>query len=62
VFKQGTNIKPMCPNYTFEFRNTKSHVLQVCLGAWAKIETAIDVLSVKFQVIVITVFKHYHST
>jgi len=25
VLKQGINIKTMCPNYIFEFRNTKSH-------------------------------------
>ena len=39
VLKQGINIKTMCPNYTFEFRNTKSHLLQ---GAWVKIENIIE--------------------
>jgi len=29
VLKQGINIKTMCPNYIFEFRNTKSHLLLV---------------------------------
>ena len=34
--KQGINIKTVCPNYIHESRNTKSHLLQVYLGAWAK--------------------------
>ena len=29
VFKQNINIKTICPNYIFELRNTKSHLLQV---------------------------------
>jgi len=33
VFKQGIN------NYINEFRITKSLLLQVYLGAWAKLET-----------------------
>jgi len=28
VFKLGIKIKTMCPCYTREFRNTKSHLLQ----------------------------------
>ena len=32
----------MCTNYKQEFSNTKSHLLQVYLGAWAKIETVIE--------------------
>jgi len=28
-FKQNINIKTICPNYIFELRNTKSHLLQV---------------------------------
>ena len=42
VFKQGINIKTMCPNYTLEIRNTQSHVLQVYHGAWVKVETVIE--------------------
>jgi len=44
VLKQGINIKMMCPNYMYilEFRNTNSHLLQVYLGAWIKIETVIE--------------------
>mgnify|MGYP007133528473 CR=1 FL=1 len=34
VLKQGININTMCPNYILELRNTKSHLLQVYLGAW----------------------------
>jgi len=41
VLKQCINIKTICPNYRLEFRNTKSHVLQVYLGAWVMIEIAI---------------------
>jgi len=26
VLKQGINIKTMCPYYTLQFRNTKSHL------------------------------------
>jgi len=39
VLKQGININTMCPNYIFEFINTKSHLLQ---GAWVKIEIIIE--------------------
>jgi len=45
VLKQGINIKTMCPNYihfVLKFRNTKSHLLQVYLGAWVKIEIVIE--------------------
>ena len=42
VYKQGINIKTMCSNYILEFRNTKSHLLQVYLGAWVKIEIVIE--------------------
>jgi len=31
MLKQGINIKTMCPNNILEFRNTKSHLLQVYL-------------------------------
>ena len=37
VLKQCINIKTMCPNYNLEFRNTNSQLLQVYLGALAKI-------------------------
>ena len=42
VLKQSINIKMNCPNYTLEFRNKKSHLLKVYLGALAKIETVIE--------------------
>ena len=42
VLKQGINIKTMCPNYILKFRNTKSHILQVYLGAWVKLEIVIE--------------------
>ena len=42
VLNQCINIKTMCPNYIHELRNTNSHLLQVYLGAWAKIETVKD--------------------
>ena len=38
VLKQGININTMCPNYILEFRNMTSHLLQVYLGVWVKIE------------------------
>jgi len=41
VLKQGINIKTMCPNYILEFRNTRSHLLQVYLSVWVKIEIVI---------------------
>jgi len=42
VLKQDNKIKTICSYYILEFRNTKSHVLQVYIGAWAKIETVIE--------------------
>jgi len=42
VLKQGINIKTMWLNYILEFRNTQSHLLQVYLGAWVKIEIVIE--------------------
>ena len=42
VLKQGIDIKTMCPDYIFEFRNTNSYLLQVYLGAWVKIEIVIE--------------------
>ena len=45
VLKQCINIKTMCPNYLLEIRNTKSHLLQACLGAS-------KMMSVKLLVIV----------
>ena len=40
--KQSINIKTMCVNYILEFRNIISHLLQVYLGVWVKIETVIE--------------------
>jgi len=37
VFKKGINVKTKCPNYILLFHNTTSHLLQVYLGAWAKL-------------------------
>jgi len=37
--KQDINIKTICPNYILKFRNTNSHLLQVYIDVWAKIET-----------------------
>jgi len=42
VFKQGINIKTMCPNYILKFKNTQWHILQVFLGGWVKIEIVIE--------------------
>ena len=42
VLKQSINIKTMCANYILEFRNITSHLLQVYLGVWVKIETVIE--------------------
>jgi len=42
VLKQGINIKTTCRNYILELRNPKSHLLQVYLGAWVKIENVIE--------------------
>jgi len=63
VLKQGIKTKTICPNvnYILEFRNTKSHLLQVYLGAWVKIEIVIE-NHVKLLVIVIIDFKRYPST
>ena len=44
VLKQGTSIKMMCHNYILKFRNTKSHLLQVYLGVWVKIEIVTVIL------------------
>jgi len=52
----------MCTNYILEFRNTKSHLLQVYLGTWANIEIVIEIMSVKVLVIVDTVYRRYPST
>ena len=38
VFKQGINIKTICPNCVLKFRNTQSHLFQIYLGTWVKIE------------------------
>ena len=62
VLKQGINITTMYPNYILEFRNTKSHLLQVYIGAWVKIDIAIESMSVQLLVIVLIVFKRYPST
>jgi len=35
-------IKTMCPNYKLEFKYTKSLLVEVYLGAWAKIETVVE--------------------
>ena len=42
VLKQGINIKTNCPHYILEFKHKKSQLLQVYLGAWAKIKTVIE--------------------
>ena len=34
-------IKTMCPNYILEFRNTKSHLLNI-YRTWVKIEIVIE--------------------
>ena len=52
--KQCINIKTMCPYYKVEFRNINTYLLQVSLGAWAKIERVIE-MSVKLMAIVIIV-------
>ena len=41
MLKQCFNTKTTCPNYILKIRNTKSHLLQVYLGAWVKIEIVI---------------------
>ena len=57
----------MCPDYIctciLEIRNTNSNLMQVYLGAWAKIEIVIE--NHVWLVVghsVITVFKRYPST
>jgi len=53
----------MCFNYKLDYRNTTSHLLQVYLGAWAKIKKlSTKFMSVKLLVIVIIVFKRYPGT
>ena len=52
----------MCPNYIVQLRNTNSHLLQVYLGAWSKIEISIEIMSVELLIIDNTRFKHYPST
>ena len=42
VIKQSINIKMMCPYHILKFRNTNAHLLQVYLGAIAKIENDIE--------------------
>jgi len=42
VLMQGTDINTICPNCMLELRNTQSHLLQVYLGAWVKIEIVIE--------------------
>jgi len=42
VLQQGIYIKTMCPNYILKFGNTKSHLLQVFLSVWIKIEIVIE--------------------
>ena len=34
LLKHGFNIKNICLYYILEFRNTKSHLVHVYLGAW----------------------------
>ena len=41
MLKQGNNIKTNCPNYILKFKNMNSLLLEVYLGAQAKIETVI---------------------
>jgi len=62
VLKQGINITTMCPHYILEFRNTISHLLQLYIGAWAKIYIIIEIMPVKLLVSVIIVFKCYPCT
>jgi len=42
VLRQCVNTKTTCHNYIFDFRNTKTHLLQVYLGAWIIIEIVIN--------------------
>jgi len=42
VLKQGIQNNTTCPDYKLEFRKMKSHLLQVYLGAWVKIEIVIE--------------------
>ena len=43
VLKQDININTMCPHYILEFRKTISHLLQLYIGAWAKIYIIIEI-------------------
>ena len=50
------------PYHLIEFRNTKSHVLQVCLVARVKIKKlSLEILSVSFLGIVIIGLMRYSS-
>ena len=62
VLMHSININKICSNYILEFRNTNSHVLQVYLGVWVRIEIGIENMFVTLIVIVIIVFKRYSST
>ena len=42
LLKHGFNIKNICLYYILEFRNTKSHLVHVYLGAWVKIGIVIE--------------------
>jgi len=42
VLMHSININKICSNYILEFRNTNSHVLQVYLGVWVRIEIGIE--------------------
>jgi len=53
VLKQGI-LKYQNGRYVLTTTNTKSHVLQVYLGAWAKIESAIENESVEFEVVCVS--------
>jgi len=61
VLKQGKTLKRRIQN-TYEFRNTKPHLLRVDLGASVKIEIVIENLSVKLLVIVTIALKRYPRT
>jgi len=42
VFKQCITINTMCPDYILEVGNTISHLLQIYLGAWVKVEHVVE--------------------
>jgi len=44
MLNQSINNNTMCPNYIIKFRNTNTHLLKLCTGAWAKIATDIDTI------------------